>query len=188
MSRSDPTVEQVLVALRRIVRAIDVHSHQLVKACGLTSPQLVLMQEVGRGGTPSPSELAKSLNLSNATVTGILDRLERRELVARRRSETDKRRIRVSLTRSGIDALGSAPSMLQDSLAKALAELDDWERSLLLASLQRLAGIMHAEGLDAAPILSSGPLNLTEDEILEVLPDDPPGVPGAPQREPQPEQ
>ncbi len=175
----DPTAEQVLVALRRIVRAIDVHSHRLVKACGLTGPQLVLMQQIGRIGTPSPSELAKSLNLSNATVTGIVDRLERRGLVVRRQSETDKRRIRISLTESGVDALGSAPTMLQDTLVRALTELDDWERSLLLASLQRLAGIMQVEGLEAAPILSSGPLSLNENEMLEVLPGDPQSVPGA---------
>jgi len=174
MSRVDPTIEQVLMALRRIVRAIDIHSHRLVKACGLTGPQLVLMQEIGRSETPSPSDLAQSANLSNATVTGILNRLECRGLIARRRSETDKRRLKISLTEAGIDALHSAPSMLQDTMARALAELEDWERSLLLASLQRLAGIMHAEGLDAAPILSSGPLNLTEDEVREILPDGPP--------------
>ena len=69
--------------------------------------------------------------------------------------------------------------MLQYTLVRALTELDDWERSLLLASLQRLAGIMQVEGLEAAPILSSGPLSLNENEMLEVLPGDPQSVPGA---------
>lgn len=167
MKQQDPMVEQVLMALRRIIRAVDVHSHRLVQACGLTGPQLMILQEIGRRGTPSSTELARAVSLSNPTVTGILNRLAHRGLISRVRSETDRRRLQISLTSSGVEALGSAPTMLEDTLAGEFAGLHDWERSLILASLQRVAGILNAEQLDAAPILASGPLTLTEDEVRE---------------------
>ena len=170
MTGRDPMVDQVLIALRRIVRAIDVHSHRLVQVCGLTGPQLVILQEIDRCGTPSPTELARAVNLSNPTVTGILNRLAQRGLISRERSENDRRRLRISLTPAGVDALVAAPTLLEDTLANALGSIEDWERSLLLSSLQRLAGIFHAQDLDAAPFLASGPLTRTEEEIRETPP------------------
>jgi len=167
MTQQDPTVDQVLIALRKIIRAIDVHSHRLVQTCGLTGPQLVIMQEIGRRGTPSPTDLARAVKLSNPTVTGILNRLEQRGLVSRERSERDRRSFRIALTSTGVEALGAAPTLLEDTLAHAFECIEDWERSLLLASLQRLAGIFHAEDLDAAPFLTSGSLTRTEEEVRE---------------------
>ena len=169
MNQQDPMVEQVLMAMRRIVRAIDLHSHRLVRACGLTGPQLLLLQEIGRRVTPSSTELARAVNLSNPTVTGILNRLSQRGLIARERCESDRRRLQISLTPLGVEALDAAPTLLEDTLASSFADLQDWERSLILASLQRLAGIFHVEDLDAAPILASGSLTRTAEEILETI-------------------
>jgi DNA-binding MarR family transcriptional regulator len=165
MSQKDPTVDQVLMALRRIIRAIDVHSHRLVQACGLTGPQLMIMRELSRRGTASSTDLARAVSLSNPTVTGILNRLALRDLIIRERSQSDRRRLQISLTPAGVEAMGGAPTMLEDTLARSFTGLQDWERNLILASLQRLAGIFHAEDLDAAPILASGPLTLTEEEV-----------------------
>jgi hypothetical protein len=58
-------VEQVLMAIRRVVRSIDMHSNRLVKTCGLTGPQLILMKEIARFGSPSPSELAHATKLKS---------------------------------------------------------------------------------------------------------------------------
>lgn len=167
MNQQNPTVDQVLMALRRIIRAIDVHSHRLVQVCGLTGPQFMILREIGRRGTPSPTELARAVSLSNPTVTGILNRLAQRDLITRERSESDRRRLQISLTPAGAEAMRAAPTMLEDTLARSFTEIQDWEQSLILASLQRLAGIFNAEGLDAAPILASGPLTLTEEEVRE---------------------
>jgi DNA-binding MarR family transcriptional regulator len=150
--------EEVLVALRRIIRAVDMHSRRLIHKTGLSSPQLVLLQIMGQGETVTAGELARRASLSQATVTTILDRLEDRGLVQRKRSTDDKRRVHVALTDKGRDALSTAPRLLQDHFVTSFAALPDWEQHLLIASLERVAHMMDAADLDASPYLHTGEL------------------------------
>ena len=89
---------EVLIALRRIIRAIDIHSRRLSKQYGLTGPQLLLLNEIEGTGQMLVGTLAKRAHLSQATVTTVIDRLEAHLLVTRRRDDGDKRRVWVSLT------------------------------------------------------------------------------------------
>ncbi len=86
-------IDQVLTALRRVIRAIDLRSKQLVKTASVTGPQLRLLQLIRDKGDASASQLSDAMSLSQATVTSILDRLEDRQLIERIRSQTDKRKI-----------------------------------------------------------------------------------------------
>ena len=146
---------QVLVTLRQIIRAIDLRSKKLERESGLTGPQLLIMQAIGAAQTISPGTLAKSVSLSQATVTTILDRLEKRYLVLRMRSSDDKRKVAVSLTQEGEELLQQAPNLMQEDFIKAFEELKEWEQTQILSSLQRVAAMMNAEGLDAAPLIDS---------------------------------
>ncbi|WP_293137442.1 helix-turn-helix domain-containing protein, partial [Moritella sp.] len=83
--------EELLVSLRQVIRAIDIHSRQLHKQSGLTGPQLMVMQNIAALDAPLAKDIAKEIALSAATVTTIIDRLESRALVIRTRSKTDKR-------------------------------------------------------------------------------------------------
>lgn len=78
--------EQVLVALRRVIRATDLHSKRLSKHAGLTGPQLLIMRTIRALGEVTIGTIADKVSLSQATVTTILDRLEQRNLVYRVRS------------------------------------------------------------------------------------------------------
>ncbi len=140
------------------MRAVDLHSRSLIQRYGLTGPQLIILREVAQLGEASGSELARSVSLSLPTVTGILTRLEKRELVTRRRSESDKRRVMVRPTEEAFQLLATAPPPLQDSFADRFKKLEDWEKSQLLASLQRVVSMMEARELDASPILTTGSL------------------------------
>lgn len=153
-------IHQVLSALRRIIRAADIHSKQLTKTAGLTSPQLLLMQAIANNPDNSTlGNLAKQISLSQATVTSIIDRLEARHLVKRIRSESDKRFIRLHLTELGLQQLEQAPIPLQASFVEKFSALQDWEQNMILASLQRLAEMMDAQQIDASPFLDIGPLD-----------------------------
>lgn len=150
--------EEILVALRRIIRAVDMHSRRLIQKTGLSGPQLVLLQIMGQGNTITAGELARRASLSQATVTTILDRLEDRGLVQRQRSTDDKRRVQVALTDKGNEALAIAPRLLQDNFVKAFNALPDWEQHLLIGSLERVAHMMDADDIDASPYLHTGEL------------------------------
>lgn len=161
-------VDQVLSALRRVIRAVDLHSRQLVQSHGLTGPQALVLKALG-DGTLSAGALAERVSLSQGTVTDIVNRLEQRRLVTRVRSESDRRRVMVELSPAGKACLASSPPLLQDRFASRFEELEEWEQTLLLASLQRIAAMMDAGELDAAPVLSSGSVRATPEAVEKVV-------------------
>ena len=154
--------DQVVAALRRIARAIDLHSRELMQACGLTAPQLLTMRELVRLEPIAVTALAGAVSVSQATMTGILDRLEQQGLVSRIRGQDDRRSTQVSSTSAGRKFVDEAPPILQDRFRSELALLTPWEQSAILASLQRIACMMGADELTAAPILTSGPEALAD--------------------------
>jgi DNA-binding MarR family transcriptional regulator/ribosomal protein S18 acetylase RimI-like enzyme len=160
--------DRVLVAIRRIMRAVDLHSRKLVQHCNLTGPQLVLLREIARNGPIPVGELARRANLSNATVTGIIDRLEKRDLVRRTRNSKDRRQVLAEATDEGSRILEKSPPLLQERLIRELEDLRDWERTQILASLERIAALMDVEHLDAAPVLSSHPLSASGQTLLSM--------------------
>ena len=148
--------EQLLISLRRVIRAIDIHSRQLNKQSGLTGPQLMVMQNIAQLDAPLVKEIAQEVALSPATVTTIIDRLESRQLVIRTRSKTDKRKVHLSLSEAGQALLSSAPKPLQEHFITRYQNLEGWEQSQLLSSVERIASMMDAQELDAAPVLLVG--------------------------------
>lgn len=148
--------EQMLVALRRVMRAVDLHSRKLMQSHGLTGPQALVLQEAVKGVGLSAGELANRVSLSQATVTDILNRLEQRGLLTRERSERDRRKVVVRPTLAGGEVIAAAPPLLQETFVRRFGDLKPWEQMLLLSSLQRIAELMDAERLDAAPLLTGG--------------------------------
>jgi len=148
--------EQLLISLRQVIRAIDIHSKQLNKKSGLTGPQLMVMTKIARLDWPMAKQVAQEINLSPATVTSIIDRLEAKELVIRKRSKLDKRKVELYLSATGKTLLQGAPKPLQEHFIKRYQALDSWEQSQLLSSVERIAAMMDAEDLDAAPVLMVG--------------------------------
>lgn len=150
--------KELLIGLRKITQAIDLHSRYLLKTLGITSPQLVILHELSHFESLSVSELSKFVSLSQGTVTEILIRLEKKGLIKRRKSEEDKRRSLISITQNGSQLLQAAPSPLQDRFLESFHSLEDWEQLMILSSIKRIVYLMSAEELEASPILVSGPI------------------------------
>jgi DNA-binding MarR family transcriptional regulator len=150
--------DQIVAAIRRIMRAVELHSRWLYEEFGLTGPQLATLQEAARLGPAPAGALARALHLSAPTVTGILDRLEKRGLVERTRAAHDRRSVIVHVTPGGRETLQSMPSLLQDRFRTGLGRLADWEQAMILATLQRIASMMDVEDLAASPVLVAGPV------------------------------
>jgi len=153
------SIEDVLVALRRVIRATDLHSKHLAKTTGLTAPQILLLQAIRNKGEVTIGGLAHEVSLSQATVTSILDRLEKRNLVYRVRSSEDKRKVHAYLTEEATEVLKEAPIPLQDHFARQFSDLQEWEQTMIISSLQRVAQMMDAQHLDASPVLDLGVLD-----------------------------
>jgi len=175
MGGSSEVEDHIVASIRRIIRAIDLQSRRLYESHQLTGPQLATLREAQRLGESKTSALARAVHLSQPTVSGILARLERAGLVERHRPEGDRRTVVIRVTSEGERVLADAPSLLQERFRARLGRLEDWERHWMLAALERIASMMDAEGLDAAPILETGPMPGPVDELDETSESDAPG-------------
>ncbi len=164
------SIEEVLIALRRVIRATDLHSKHLAKTTGLTAPQILLLQTIRDEGQITIGEVANKMSLSQATVTTILDRLEKRGLVFRERSKEDKRKVHAYLTDDALSTLSEAPIPLQDHFARQFGDLQEWEQTMIISSLQRVAQMMDAQHIDASPVLDVGLLDRHDTSIDKLAP------------------
>lgn len=158
--------EEVLISLRKIMQSIYLHSHYLSRHFGLTGPQLLILQQLSKMGKVHIGEISKAISLSQATVTGILDRLEKRGLIERSRTSDDKRKVFIDLTPECRELLDKAPPPIQESFLENFKNLNDWEQTMILSSLQRLVLLMDAKSIQAAPILSTEPIGENADKNI----------------------
>ncbi|MET0028438.1 MAG: MarR family transcriptional regulator [Candidatus Thiodiazotropha sp.] len=169
MSGNTPLSEEILIALRRVIRAIDQHSRNLVQTHGLTGPQALLLTEIVRSGGLTGSALAKRVSLSQATVTDVVKRLEARQLLVRNRDEVDRRKVILRASEAGAQLVRQSVPLLQERFQSRLDELHDWEQNQLLSSLQRIAEMMNAQDLDASPMLISGSITASPSAVEEAI-------------------
>lgn len=129
----------VFQALRRLQQGSEVHAKRLGRYGGLTPLQLLVLQVLDIEQEITASGLAKRVSLSQAALSGVLDRLESRGLLARRRDEKDRRKQWLLLEDAGRDALRTAPPLIPEYVMARFAELPEWERHAVLAGLLRAA-------------------------------------------------
>lgn len=166
--------DSILESLRRIIRAIDLYSRYLVLRHNLTGPQLVCIRHLLRHGPDAPGTLARRVSLSPATVTGIVDRLEKRGLVTRERSRTDKRMVEIALTDAGRQLAAQMPPPLHETFSRGLSALPVEEQREIDRVLTKIVAMMEAREF-VVPVLQPDTLMplLAGDETFDFpLPDD----------------
>jgi DNA-binding MarR family transcriptional regulator len=155
----NPTMERVdetLIALRRILRAVDLFGRELAQSVGLTAVQFRVLQIVAERDHCTAKEISQRMRVSQAAVTSLVDRLVSRGMVVREKSEVDRRQINIVTTPAGRETIAGAPDPLQQRFVQKFDNLDEWEQSMLVAALQRVATMLEAEDIDASPVLYHG--------------------------------
>lgn len=134
-----PEYERLVVQLiRRLAHLMYSHSRQMVRRCGLTGPQAVVLETLLRDGDLSSSTLAEKVAVSGGTVTGILDRLEAKGLVDRSRDPGDRRSVVVRATDEAAEWFRNGLSYLNADFSDRFQELTEQEREDILNALHRL--------------------------------------------------
>jgi DNA-binding MarR family transcriptional regulator len=113
--------------LRRFVQADELYSKKLQKEHRISQGQLSCLLALHRYGPAPLSTLAVRILVKPGTVTGIIDRLEAKGLVVRKRSLLDRRVITIELTDEGRSFAENAPSPIKPSIIDGLANLPDEE-------------------------------------------------------------
>lgn len=154
--RAMDRIDVCLIALRRILRATEMYGRQLARSSGLTAAQFRVLQVVAEKGRCTATEISQRMRVSQATVTSLVDKLVREGAVFREKSQTDRRQTNILLTEKGRKTISDAPDALQQRFVRKFEAMEDWEQSMLVASLERVAAMLDAEDIDAAPVLHSG--------------------------------
>lgn len=105
----------------------------------LTGPQRSVMEALFHSEGMSLKELCRRVGLAHSTVSGIVDRLERRGMVRRQTNPDDQRLTHIAVSRMVRDFMRrKAPSITAHPLAEALAGTRPSERKTILKGLQEL--------------------------------------------------
>lgn len=146
-----------LIALRRVVSAAEQNVRAVAKATGLSVQQLNVLHIIDDSTEITPMMIARRAGIAPATATALIEKLAQLGYISRRRGESDRRRQWVSLTETGKVALRSAPDTLDQKFSEEFARIPDYEQAMILASLERIAGLVAKPGevvpMEAHPIL-----------------------------------
>ena len=149
-------VDSSLIALRRILRATELFGRDLKQSAGVTAVQFRVLQIIAEAGQATAKEISTRMRVSQATVTSLVDKLVREGMVLREKSARDRRQTNIHITAKGRQTLTDAPDPLQQRFVRKFSALADWEQSMLVASLERVAGMLDADDMDASPVLDAG--------------------------------
>ncbi|KCZ53750.1 hypothetical protein HY29_16220 [Hyphomonas beringensis] len=151
-SRSD----DALIALRKIQRMTELAAKRLAQTAGLAPSQVTVLRLLNEGGELSAGHIAEATQLKHATITSLADKLEARDLIARRRCDEDRRKVWLSILPAGQAALAEVPDPLHETFASRFDELPEWQQAMLIASLECVTSLLNAEKIDASPYLDLG--------------------------------
>lgn len=104
----------------------------------LTPPQVHTLMWLGEDGPLSMGDLARRIGITEKTMTGVIDRLERNGHVERARGESDRRVVRVRLTRKGAATQGRLHEKLEGSIAELLSYVEPADRGALIRIFERI--------------------------------------------------
>lgn len=147
-------VMNIIDNIRRVFQAVNEYSKKAERETGLTGPQLWAIKVLAEEAPLKVSQLARRMYLHPATVVGILDRLEGRELVTRTRSTEDRRVVKIELTERGRELVTQSPEVAQGLLVKGLETLPQDKLTHLEDGLEQLVSILGAQEIPPQLLMS----------------------------------
>ena len=105
---------------------------------GLTPPQFYVLATIGYAGSLPFGEIGAKMMVTVSNLTGIVDRLEQKKLVLRKRDGTDRRVVHVTLTEKGASLYKTAIPLFERSVSEIFSSLDLPRQKELSALLRNL--------------------------------------------------
>ena len=147
---------EILIKIRKIVRSVDIESKKIQKEYGVSIPQVLCLNFLhdSKNYQSTQGEIRRFLSLNSSTVSGIINRLEKKGYLARLPKSGDKRVVNIALTSAGDKLLDTVPSLLHEQLSEKLIQLDGDKLKKLEEGLETLVTILDIEQVDASPMLT----------------------------------
>src|SRR5210317_546358 len=139
----------ILIQIRKIVRSINLESKKIQKEYGVSIPQVLCLNYLHDAPNfqGTQGELKRFLNLNSSTISGIVNRLEKKGLLARLPKSGDKRMVNIGLTSAGDDLIASMPSLLHEQLSEKLQTLNASELKQIEESLDVLVHLLDIQSV-----------------------------------------
>ncbi len=131
--------EQIAGLLKTINKRIHREIHRLIDCYGITVPQTLVLRALIKEGKLPVSELSKRLGLTNSTVSGIIDRLEKEDYVQRCRDVKDRRIVYVCLSEKTYRLKREIPVLGPDYFSSRIKALGPEKVDQIIESLSILA-------------------------------------------------
>ena len=139
--------KEIIYSIRRLMQAGELYTKELNKIYNISSAQLNCLVTLYENGPLPPSQIAKLMMVNSSTITGIIDRLEQKDLVKRMRISTDRRVITIDLTKNGKILAENAPPPIQHKLFDGLRKVSEQEIKNIANSLLKLTDMLDVQDL-----------------------------------------
>ncbi len=141
------TISEIMQSLRRVIKAIHDYSSDVSDNFGITAPQLWALKTISQHGNPSQGELSEKMYLHPSTITGVVNRLEKKGYVERDRNQKDRRVVKVRLTAKGKTLAKKTPNPIQGKMIYGLTNLKKRDLNSIYRSIQKLVTIMEVQNV-----------------------------------------
>ena len=145
----DRAIVETMQSLRRIFKATQNYSQEVCREFGVTGPQLWALRTISQNKSISLGELGKAMYLHPSSITGLIDRLEKRGFALRNRDRKDRRVIKITLTPKGTALAKRSPNPIQGKMIHGLKNLKKGTLNSIFNSMKKLVEIMEAEDVKA---------------------------------------
>jgi len=139
--------KEIVYSIRKLMQAGEHYTKELNKIYNVSAAQINCLLALHENGPLPPSQIAKHVMVNSSTVTGVIDRLEKKDLVRRLRISQDRRVITVELTKSGKMLAENAPSPIQQKIIDGLNQLSPSEIKQIALTLKRLTDMLDVQDL-----------------------------------------
>lgn len=141
----EPLFIHLTKRLRVIARAFNKYSKYLQEHHSITIPQIICLREVHEHGPLTLGALTRIVSLNNSTVSGIVDRLEKQELLQRVRTSSDRRQIHLQMTEKGVLFLTDIPTPVPERFIEGMKHYSDEEVDRIVWAVDHLAELLEEE-------------------------------------------
>lgn len=136
-------VEHIEKYLRKIDYIVRKKGREILNDFSITVPQFTALQILINNGNMTIGELSQRMALACSTITDLIDRMEKTELVIRKKDDKDKRVVRVDVLPKGYDILEKVLEKRREYLASKLEDFSNDDKETLNKVLEELYNAMN---------------------------------------------
>ena len=149
---TESVIKDIVGSIRKLVRAVYLDSQKMSRQFGLTGPQSIVMRLLLNNGPMSSANLSRMMYVTPSNITGIIDRLEKKDLVKRMAKQGDRRVTLIALTETGKGLSRRLPDPIENKFIKQLAGLENERVQILAMAMKQILNLIDLNDVEATPL------------------------------------